>query len=122
MLFSVSSFGSNFDKLLIWRDARLYGTGLTVDDSLLVKGVITGSLLATNGVVSSSNQLFELNQQTGSQSNLNVQIGIATASLNFTFRGSYFFGAIYSFRGRTGKYSSSVFITSFITFKSATLR
>ena len=93
MLFSVSSFGSNFDKLLIWRDARLYGTGLTVDDSLLVKGVITGSLLATNGVVSSSNQLFELNQQTGSQSNLNAQIGISTASLNFTT------GALNSFTG-----------------------
>ncbi len=82
LLFSVSSLGSNFDKLLIWRDARLYGKGLTVDDSLLVKGVITGSLLSTNGVVSSSNQLFELNQQTGSQSNLNAQIGIATGSLN----------------------------------------
>ena len=93
MLFSVSSFGSNFDKLLIWRDARLYGTGLTVDDSLLVKGVITGSLLATNGVVSSSNQLFELNQQTGSQSNLNAQIGISTASLNFTT------GALNAFTG-----------------------
>jgi hypothetical protein len=84
LLFSVSSLGSNFDKLLIWRDARLYGKGLTVDDSLLVKGVITGSLLATNGVVSSSNQLFELNQQTGSQGNLNAQIGISTSSLNFT--------------------------------------
>jgi hypothetical protein len=93
MLFSLSSFGSNFDKLLIWRDARLFGTGLTVDDSLLVKGVITGSLLSTNGVVSSSNQLFELNQQTGSQSNLNAQIGIATASLNFAT------GALNSFTG-----------------------
>jgi hypothetical protein len=81
-LFTLSSFGSNFDKLLIWRDTRLFGMGLTVDESLLVKGVITGSILATNGVVSSSNQLFELNQQTGSQSNLNAQIGIATGSLN----------------------------------------
>jgi alkylhydroperoxidase/carboxymuconolactone decarboxylase family protein YurZ len=81
MLFSVSSFGSNFDKLLIWRDARLFGTGLTVDDSLLVKGVITGSILATNGVVSSSNQLFELNQQTGSQDLVNLGISSITGSL-----------------------------------------
>jgi hypothetical protein len=81
MLFSVSSFGSNFDKLLIWRDARLFGTGLTVDDSLLVKGVITGSLLSTNGVVSSSNQLFELNQQTGSQDLVNLGISSVTGSL-----------------------------------------
>ena len=81
LLFSVSSLGSNFDKLLIWRDARLYGKGLTVDDSLLVKGVITGSLLATNGVVSSSNQLFELNQQTGSQDLVNLGISSVTGSL-----------------------------------------
>ena len=81
MLFSVSSFGSNFDKLLIWRDVRLFGTGLTVDDSLLVKGVITGSILATNGVVSSSNQLFELNQQTGSQNSVNLGISSVTGSL-----------------------------------------
>ncbi len=81
LLFSVSSLGSNFDKLLIWRDARLFGKGLTVDDSLLVKGVITGSLLATNGVVSSSNQLFELNQQTGSQNSVNLGISTSTGSL-----------------------------------------
>jgi len=81
MLFSLSSFGSNFDKLLIWRDVRLFGTGLTVDDSLLVRGVITGSLLATNGVVSSSNQLFELNQQTGSQNSVNLAISSVTGSL-----------------------------------------
>jgi len=81
MLFSVSSFGSNFDKLLIWRDVRLFGTGLTVDDSLLVKGVITGSLLATNGVVSSSNQLFELNQFTASQDSRNLTLSTVTGSL-----------------------------------------
>jgi len=84
MLFSLSSFGSNFDKLLIWRDARLFGTGLTVDDSLLVKGVITGSLLATNGVVSSSNQLFELNAFTGSVIGQTNTISTFTASINFT--------------------------------------
>ena len=84
---------NNAGDALIFRDTRLYGKGLTVDESLLVKGVITGSLLATNGVVSSSNQLFELNQQTGSQGNLNAQIGIATASLNFTT------GALNSFTG-----------------------
>ena len=44
-----------------------------ITGSLFVMGVITGSILATNGVISSSNQLFELNQQTGSQSNLNAQ-------------------------------------------------
>jgi len=81
MLFSLSSFGSNFDKLLIWRDTRLFGTGLTVDDSLLVKGVITGSLLATNGVVSSSNQLFELNQFTASQDGRNLTLSTVTGSL-----------------------------------------
>ena len=84
MLFSVSSFGSNFDKLLIWRDARLYGTGLTVDDSLLVKGVITGSLLSTNGVVSSSNQLFELNAFTASVIGQTNTIAAFTSSVNFT--------------------------------------
>jgi len=84
MLFSLSSFGSNFDKLLIWRDARLFGTGLTVDDSLLVKGVITGSLLATNGVVSSSNQLFELNAFTGSIIGQTNTIAAFTSSVNFT--------------------------------------
>ncbi len=81
LLFSVSSLGSNFDKLFIWRDARLYGKGLTVDDSLLVKGVITGSLLATNGVVSSSNQLFELNQFTASQDDRNFVVSQVTGSL-----------------------------------------
>jgi cytoskeletal protein CcmA (bactofilin family) len=81
LLFSVSSLGSNFDKLLIWRDARLYGKGLTIDDSLLVKGVITGSLLATNGVVSSSNQLFELNQFTASQDSRNLTLSTVTGSL-----------------------------------------
>jgi len=80
-LFTLSSFGSNFDKLLIWRDTRLFGTGLTVDDSLLVKGVITGSLLATNGVVSSSNQLFELNQFTASQDGRNLTLSTVTGSL-----------------------------------------
>jgi hypothetical protein len=84
LLFSVSSLGSNFDKLLIWRDARLYGKGLTVDDSLLVKGVITGSLLATNGVVSSSNQLFELNAFTGSVIGQTNTISTFTSSVNFT--------------------------------------
>lgn len=84
MLFSVSSFGSNFDKLLIWRDVRLFGTGLTVDDSLLVKGVITGSILATNGVVSSSNQLFELNAFTGSVIGQTNTIAAFTSSVNFT--------------------------------------
>jgi hypothetical protein len=84
LLFSVSSFGSNFDKLLIWRDARLYGTGLTVDDSLLVKGVITGSLLSTNGVVSSSNQLFELNAFTASVIGQTNTIAAFTSSVNFT--------------------------------------
>jgi hypothetical protein len=80
-LFTLSSFGSNFDKLLIWRDTRLFGTGLTVDDSLLVKGVITGSILATNGVVSSSNQLFELNQFTASQDGRNLTLSTVTGSL-----------------------------------------
>jgi hypothetical protein len=116
LLFSVSSLGSNFDKLLIWRDARLFGKGLTIDDSLLVKGVITGSLLATNGVVSSSNQLFELNQQTGSQSNLNVQIGIASASLNFTT------GALNSFTGSIiGQTNTISTFTSSVNFATASL-
>jgi hypothetical protein len=84
LLFSVSSLGSNFDKLLIWRNARLYGTGLTVDDSLLVKGVITGSLLSTNGVVSSSNQLFELNAFTASVIGQTNTISTFTSSVNFT--------------------------------------
>jgi hypothetical protein len=74
---------NNAGDALIFRDTRLFGKGLTVDNELLVKqnaqitgslivsGGITGSLLATNGVVSSSNQLFELNNQTGSQGSIN---------------------------------------------------
>ena len=85
---------NNAGDALIFRDTRLFGKGLTVDNELLVKqnaqitgslivvGGITGSLLATNGVVSSSNQLFELNNQTGSQGSINSVIGIVTASLN----------------------------------------
>ena len=66
--------------LHLTRDTRLFGTGLTVDDSLLVKGVITGSILATNGVVSSSNQLIELNTFTGSLSTSATNINSFTAS------------------------------------------
>jgi hypothetical protein len=102
-ILSVQSFANK--NVYIHQDTRLLFSNLTVDDNLVVKqdtkmtgslfvmGVITGSLLSTNGVVSSSNQLFELNQQTGSQSNLNAQIGIATASLNFST------GALNAFTG-----------------------
>ena len=94
-ILNVEAFDDN--KIYLYRDTRLYNKSLVVDNyltvqkglvigsgSLLVNGVITGSILATNGVISSSNQLFELNGQTGSQSNLNAQIGISTSSLNFT--------------------------------------
>ena len=50
MLFSVSSFGSNFDKLLIWRDVRLFEKSLTVDENLIV----TGSANIIGGVTGSS--------------------------------------------------------------------
>jgi len=85
---------NNAGDALIFRDTRLFGKGLTVDNNLLVSqntqitgslivmGGITGSILATNGVVSSSNQLFELNNQTGSQNSINNGIAIVTASLN----------------------------------------
>jgi len=68
---------------LIFRDTRLFGKGLTVDNSLLVKGVITGSILATNGVVSSSNQLFELNAFTASVIGQTNTIAAFTSSVNF---------------------------------------
>ena len=80
-VYNVLSVGGNSNNLFISRDTRLLGKGLTIDDSLLVKGVITGSILATNGVVSSSNQLFELNGQTGSQDLVNLGISSVTGSL-----------------------------------------
>jgi hypothetical protein len=91
-ILNVEAFDDN--KIYLYRDTRLYNKSLVVDNnlavkqntqltgSLIVSGGITGSLLATNGVVSSSNQLFELNNQTGSQSSINSVIGIVTASLN----------------------------------------
>ena len=54
---------------------------LFVNDSVEAVN-LTGSLLSTNGVVSSSNQLFELNEQTGSQDSINLGISIVTGSLN----------------------------------------
>ena len=82
-VYNVLSVGGNSNNLFISRNTRLLGTGLTVDDSLLVKGVITGSLLSTNGVVSSSNQLFELNAFTGSVIGQTNTISTFTSSANF---------------------------------------
>ena len=91
-ILSVQSFASK--NIYIHQDTRLLFSNLTVDDNLFVKqntqltgslivvGGITGSILATNSVVSSSNQLVELNNQTGSQGSINSVIGIVTASLN----------------------------------------
>ncbi len=85
---------NNAGDALIFRDTRLFGKGLTVDNNLLVSqntqitgslivmGGITGSILATNRVVSSSNQLFELNQQTGSQNSINFNISVVTSSID----------------------------------------
>jgi len=90
-ILSVQSFANK--NVYIHQDTRLLFSNLTVDDNLIVKqntqltgslivvGGITGSLLSTNGVVSSSNQLFELNQQTGSQNSVNLGISTATGSL-----------------------------------------
>ena len=116
---------NNAGDALIFRDTRLFGKGLTVDNELLVKqntqitgslivlSGITGSLRATNGVVSSSNQLFELNQQTGSQSNLNAQIGIATASLNFTTGAlNLFTGSVIGQTNTISTFTSSVNFTT----------
>jgi hypothetical protein len=96
-ILNVEAFDDN--KIYIYRDTRLYNKSLVIDNnltvtddaqitgSLIVVGGVTGSLLATNGVVSSSNQLFELNNQTGSQNSINLGISIVTASLN-TFTAS----------------------------------
>jgi hypothetical protein len=126
-ILNVEAFDDN--KIYLYRDTRLYNKSLVIDNnlivqqgvvigsgSLLVNGVITGSILATNGVVSSSNQLFELNQQTGSQSNLNAQIGIATASLNFTT------GALNSFTGSViGQTNTISTFTSSVNFATQSL-
>jgi hypothetical protein len=74
-VYNVLSVGGSSNILFISRNTRLLGT------SLLVDGGLTGSLLATNRVVSSSNQLFELNAQTGSQDLVNLNISSVTASL-----------------------------------------
>jgi hypothetical protein len=91
-ILNVEAFDDN--KIYLYRDTRLYNKSLLIDNnltvtddaqitgSLIVVGGVTGSLLATNGVVSSSNQLFELNNQTGSQNSVNNSIAIVTASLN----------------------------------------
>jgi hypothetical protein len=96
-ILNVEAFDDN--KIYLYRDTRLYNKSLLIDNnltvtddaqitgSLIVLGGVTGSLLATNGVVSSSNQLFELNNQTGSQNSVNNRIAIVTASLN-TFTAS----------------------------------
>jgi hypothetical protein len=68
-LFAVTSSGNTF-----------YGNQ-QITGSLNVSSGIVGSLLATNGVVSSSNQLFELNNQTGSQSSINTLTSAVTSSL-----------------------------------------
>jgi hypothetical protein len=91
-ILSVQSFANK--NLYIHQDTRLLFSNLTVDDfltvqkgvvigsgSLLVNGVITGSILATNGVISSSNQLFELNQFTASQDSRNFTLSQVTGSL-----------------------------------------
>jgi hypothetical protein len=52
-----------------------------ITGSLKVSDGITGSLYSTNGVISSSNQLFELNTQTGSQDLVNLGISTFTGSL-----------------------------------------
>ena len=90
-ILSVQSFANK--NVYIHQDTRLLFSNLTVDDNLVVKqdtrmtgslfvmGVITGSILATNGVISSSNQLFELNQFTASQDGRNFTLSQVTGSL-----------------------------------------
>jgi len=90
-ILSVQSFANK--NVYIHQDTRLLFSNLTVDDNLVVKqdtkmtgslfvmGVITGSILATNGVISSSNQLFELNQFTASQDSRNLTLSQVTGSL-----------------------------------------
>jgi hypothetical protein len=90
-ILSVQSFANK--NVYIHQDTRLLFSNLTVDDNLVVKqdtrmtgslfvmGVITGSILATNGVISSSNQLFELNQFTASQDDRNFVVSQVTGSL-----------------------------------------
>ena len=90
-ILNVEAFDDN--KIYLYRDTRLYNKSLLIDNnltvtddaqitgSLIVVGGVTGSLLATNGVVSSSNQLFELNLQTGSQNSVNNLTQAVTASL-----------------------------------------
>ena len=90
-ILSVQSFANK--NIYIHQDTRLLFSNLTVDDNLVVKqdtrmtgslfvmGVITGSILATNGVISSSNQLFELNQFTASQDSRNFTLSQVTGSL-----------------------------------------
>ena len=91
---SVQSFANK--NVYIHQDTRLLFSNLTVDENLIVKqntqitgslialGGITGSLLSTNGVVSSSNQLFELNAFTGSVIGQTNTISTFTSSVNFT--------------------------------------
>jgi hypothetical protein len=61
---------------------------LNISGSLISNGGITGSLMATNGVVSSSNQLVELNTATGSLIGITNGLMDVTASLNLK-TGSY---------------------------------
>lgn len=91
---SVQSFANK--NVYIHQDTRLLFSNLTVDENLIVKqntqitgslialGGITGSLLSTNGVISSSNQLFELNAFTGSVIGQTNTISTFTSSVNFT--------------------------------------
>ena len=91
---SVQSFANK--NIYIHQDTRLLFSDLTIDEQLLVKqsaqitgslivlGGITGSLLSTNGVISSSNQLFELNAFTGSVIGQTNTIASFTSSVNFT--------------------------------------
>jgi len=82
---------NNAGDALIFRDTRLFGKGLTVDNnltvtgSLIVLGGITGSIAATNGVVSGSSQivgiLSELNTFSASEESKNTTLGLLTSSL-----------------------------------------
>jgi hypothetical protein len=88
---------NNAGDALIFRDTRLFGKGLTVDNnlsvsqntqitgSLIVLGGITGSIAATNGVVSGSSQivgiLSELNTFSASEESKNIILGLVTSSL-----------------------------------------
>ena len=115
-ILNVEAFDDN--KIYIYRDTRLYNKSLVIDNnltvtddaqitgSLIVLGGITGSLLSTNGVISSSNQLFELNAFTGSVIGQTNTISTFTSSVNFTTQ---------SLNTQTGSQNSINFNISVVT-------